>query len=240
MDGIAAALRAGMSPSQAIGFACEEGAAPLADAEDADDALGRPCGDGRLLRGRHRLRGPRSARDHPRPEFPHRRRHVRALAGARPDPGRAGRARRVRRLRPHRLGGDGRAAGRGTPNAPPLPARLQRPRACPRAAPTTRLRGRLRGPDGRSRLPRRRLALRRLPAPGERAAARGPCVRLGGSAGRIHAVWTRSLARRRLADRALLAPCQHRPVRNGSLPRSPAATPCLLRTAARRTTAPAA
>jgi tight adherence protein B len=31
MDGIAAALRAGMSPSQAIGFACEEGEAPLAD-----------------------------------------------------------------------------------------------------------------------------------------------------------------------------------------------------------------
>jgi len=31
MDGIAAALRAGMSPSQAIGFACEEGAPPLAD-----------------------------------------------------------------------------------------------------------------------------------------------------------------------------------------------------------------
>src|SRR5204862_44301 len=148
---------------------------------------------------------------------------------------------RLRRLRrPHRLGGDGRAAGRGTPNAPPLPARLQRPRACPRAAPTTRVRGRLRGPDGHSRLPRRRLALRRLPAPGERAAARGPCVRLGGSAGRIHAVWTRSLARRRLADRALLAPCQHRPVRNGALPRSPAATPCLLRSAARRgTTAPA-
>jgi Flp pilus assembly protein TadB len=31
MDGIAAALRAGMSPSQAIAFACEEGAPPLAD-----------------------------------------------------------------------------------------------------------------------------------------------------------------------------------------------------------------
>jgi tight adherence protein B len=31
MDGIAAALRAGMSPSQAIAFACEEGEPPLAD-----------------------------------------------------------------------------------------------------------------------------------------------------------------------------------------------------------------
>jgi tight adherence protein B len=45
MDGIAAALRAGMSPSQAIAFACEEGAPPLADdlrAVVGREALGMP------------------------------------------------------------------------------------------------------------------------------------------------------------------------------------------------------
>ncbi|HEY7283518.1 MAG TPA: type II secretion system F family protein [Actinomycetota bacterium] len=45
MDGIAAALRAGMSPSQAIAFACEEGEPPLADdlrAVVGREALGMP------------------------------------------------------------------------------------------------------------------------------------------------------------------------------------------------------
>jgi tight adherence protein B len=48
MDGIAAALRAGMSPSQAIAFACEEGEAPLADdlrAVIGREALGMPLDD---------------------------------------------------------------------------------------------------------------------------------------------------------------------------------------------------
>jgi tight adherence protein B len=48
MDGIAAALRAGMSPSQAIEFACEEGEPPLADGLRAvvrREALGMPLDD---------------------------------------------------------------------------------------------------------------------------------------------------------------------------------------------------
>ncbi len=45
MDGVAAALRAGMSPSQAIAFACEEGGPPLADGLRAvigRESLGMP------------------------------------------------------------------------------------------------------------------------------------------------------------------------------------------------------
>jgi tight adherence protein B len=48
MDGIAAALRAGMSPSQAIAFACEEGEAPLSDdlrAVVGRESLGMPLDD---------------------------------------------------------------------------------------------------------------------------------------------------------------------------------------------------
>lgn len=48
MDGIAAALRAGMSPSQAIAFACEEGAPPLAEelrAVVGRESLGMPLDD---------------------------------------------------------------------------------------------------------------------------------------------------------------------------------------------------
>jgi len=48
MDGIAAALRAGMSPSQAIAFACQEGSPPLADSLRAvirREGLGMPLDD---------------------------------------------------------------------------------------------------------------------------------------------------------------------------------------------------
>src|SRR5207253_4787945 len=81
---------------------------------------------------------------------------------------------------------------------------------------------RLRAADGCARLPRRGLALRRLPVPGDDPAARRTGARVGRPADRVLAVRARPAARRRLEDRARVPACERAPLSRGAVPRPPA------------------
>ena len=116
-------------------------------------------------------------------------RRARAVVGAR---ARAGGRRGAARASPHTRAPSGerprgeRETGRAALAAAPARLRGTDPGAGPAAQPGRARR--VRAADGSPRLPRARLALRRLPVQGERPALRRPCVRLGGASDRVHAV----------------------------------------------------
>jgi hypothetical protein len=150
-------------------------------------------------------------------------RRSRAVVCARARAGGAGGRRRLHRIRardvddddrvPHgRPTSDGRAAGRVHRSDPEA-----------RAAQAADRGGRVRAPDGHPRLPRTRLAVRRVPRHRLAPPDGGPGGHVGRDPDGVHAVLHRPAAHDRLEGRARLAAGQHAALRRGALPGAPQA-----------------